>query len=282
LKSSSLLFPVELSSAEEREGFYEDLYSLKPNRSRDKTVEIALVHLHTQKDSTNQKQILFVHDAFQSHWQWMDGGVFQEVIDNLLKQGYSIWLMDWRAHGSSKKNRIPKLNTILDMATNDLTAVVEFVLEKNRNELVIVSKGYGAKMTLLCLPVFSKVKQFVFLDAISVFPSRKFWIPGVRIIKWAKLAGKDWVNGEGSEAESASLFREPLLTGGWLGLFRRPHNTLVHESLEKHAAKISWLCSNGRFERIGKRLAKKQARIHRVRGDQIVSEFDKLISSQSV
>lgn len=282
MKSSSQLFPVELVSAEIRNDIYQDIYSLKPNRSEDTSVEIALLHLHTNKDSSHQKQILLIHDVFQSHWQWMDDGDFQGVIDQLLSEGYAIWLMDWRAHGTSKKNRKFQLNTIEHMAKFDLTSVVDFITEKSDQKLVVGAIGYGAKMTLLSLPYLRSIQQLIFLDAVSISPTRKLWIPGYRIIKFLSLMGKEWVNGPGTELESAALFRSGLKFGGVFSFFVRQNIAEVLAMVDANATKISWICSSRRSVKIGKRLAKKQARIHKVSVDGVISEFKKLISSQPI
>jgi len=283
LKSSSQLFPVELVSADVRNDYFQDLYSLKPNNSQDKSVEIALLHLHLRKDSSMQKQVLFVHDAFNSHWQWMDNGPAQKLIDDLLSAGVSVWLMDWRGHGSSRKNKKYTLNTIDEMAQWDLPSVTAFIQEKNKNSLQIVAKGYGAQMALKALPQLGGVEQFFFVDAESVVPTRLFWLPGVRLLKWIMLIGKQWVRGDGDEPEPVSFFRAPLKQGGWISLFNK--KTSLNELLEFYqsiAHRIVWICSARKYEVKARRLTKKQSRVNRVAFNQILNEIGKLISSQSV
>jgi pimeloyl-ACP methyl ester carboxylesterase len=212
----------------------------------------------------------------------MDDGDFQGVIDQLLSEGYAIWLMDWRAHGTSKKNRKFQLNTIEHMAKFDLTSVVDFITEKSDQKLVVGAIGYGAKMTLLSLPYLRSIQQLIFLDAVSISPTRKLWIPGYRIIKFLSLMGKEWVNGPGTELESAALFRSGLKFGGVFSFFVRQNIAEVLAMVDANATKISWICSSRRSVKIGKRLAKKQARIHKVSVDGVISEFKKLISSQPI
>jgi hypothetical protein len=137
-------------------------------------------------------------------------------------------------------------------------------------------------MTLLSLPYLSSVKQFIFLDAVSLSPSLKFWIPGYRLFRFIKLLGKDWVDGPGTELESATFFRSTLKNGGMFSLVSKNKLADVLAVVDTNAASISWICSSRRSEKIGKRLAKKQARIHRVLSNHIVDEFKKLISSQAI
>jgi len=282
LKSSSQLFPVEIVSAEIRDHYYQDVYSLKPNKSHDKSVEVALLHLHAKKDASAQKQLLFVHDAFQSHWQWMDDGRTQDVIQKLLQSGYSIWLMDWRSHGSSKKNKRPWLNTLHDMALCDLTSVLEFISEKSQQGIDVIAQGYGAQMALVAMPRLVQVRQYYFIDAQSPLPSRLFWIPGVRFWRWLKLMRKNWVIGKGDEPEPATLFRSMLRGGGWLWLFTRRELSADKAYFQSVAANIVWLCTAGRFESKARRLTRKQSRINRVATEQLLDELYGLITSESI
>lgn len=279
MKSSSQLFPVELVSAEYREHFYEDLYSLKPNKSHDKSVEIALLHLHAAKDASATRSVLFIHDAFQSHWQWMDNGANEAVIEALLKSGYSIWLMDWRAHGSSKKNREMSLNTISDMATHDLTSVVEFIEEKSHGELSIVAKGYGALMVLHALETLTRIRRFLLIDSKSVLPPRRSWLPFYRLRKRLKLIGRQTVAGNGSEWESAALFMEPLKYAGVFGLLHRARLQNQVAPIRQRAANIIWVCSKRSSEWRAKRLTKDQARIFKQAAASELSDIQQLIAS---
>lgn len=279
MKSSSQLFPVELVSAERREGYFEDLYSLKPNRSEDKSVEIALLHLHASAQKSSSKAILFVHDAFSSHWQWMDGGEHENAIIDLIKSGYSIWLMDWRAHGSSKKNRNPRLNTIEEMAVNDLLPVVEFMVEQDQHEISIASKGYGSRMVLNALPQLTHVRRFVLIDAQSVLPSLKFWIPFYRLKKMLPLLGKRFIVSKEGEAESSSLFKSHLWKGGFIGLMTAQSERKLVSEIRKNSANLVWVCSQKRYEWRARRISKEQSRIQRVSGIEALQLLKQLIST---
>jgi pimeloyl-ACP methyl ester carboxylesterase len=279
LKSSSQLFPVELVSAEHRDGYFEDLYSLKPNRSQDKTVEIALLHLHASAQTSSNKAILFVHDAFSTHWQWMDGGDTEAAIMDLLETGYSVWLMDWRAHGSSKKNRSPWLNSIEEMAQEDLIPVVEFMEEKQQIDIAIASKGYGSRMVLHALPYLNQVKRTVLIDAQSILPSIKYWIPLYRFKKLLPLMGKGFIYSKNGEAENKVLFKSHVWKGGILGFFTSRGERALALEIRKHSANLVWVCTQKRFEWRARRISKDQSRIQRLSFHEAMRNLSKLITS---
>jgi len=280
LKSSSQLFPVELISAEVREDHFEDSYSLKPNKSADKSVEIALIHLHADKDASGD-QVLFVHDVFESHWQWTEGPC-KPVIAKLLAQGVSVWLMDWRAHGSSKKNKHPRLNHIEEMAALDLSSVTAFIEERNSQPITLVARGLGAQMALLGMADLSNVKRYILIDAISVLGLRRFWIPGLKLARQFRLLGRDWIRGEGLEQEPVTLVRNQLSRQGMFASLRHKNNRQQLATIHRLAGNIIWLCSQRSSETVAKRHASKQARIHRIDRSAVYDEIHKLVSSQSI
>ncbi|MEJ2042565.1 MAG: alpha/beta fold hydrolase [Reinekea sp.] len=279
MKSSSQLFPVELVSAEICNGAYQDLYSLKPNRCQDKTVEIALLHLHKTPRVEDAQQILFVHSIFQSHWQWMDGGPYQQMVSKLVEQGYSVWLMDWRAHGSSKMNRDYRRNRLQIMAEHDLLAVTEFIQERSTVACTIVACGYGAQMVQRVIPALQHIQQFIFIDAETLVTSRKYWIPGYRLLKYFRLLGKTWVNGVGSEAESVELFREILLECGWLGRRNQAVRQQAKTELLQQADNILWLCSSRQHERRAQKALRRQAATRQLSVEQLPVAIFESVSS---
>ena len=265
MKSSSELFPVELVSAEHRGTYFEDLYSVKHNRSHDRSVEVAVLHLHAAKDNSGSDAFLFVHDVFESHWQWMDDGPNQQVIASLLNEGYSIWLFDWRGHGSSKTNRDVHSNTLSEMAATDLPAVVAFIQEKSRGgNLSVVSAGYGAQMVLRALPQIDSVAKFAFVNAQCLKPSRRYWLPFIRFYKRGRLLGRKWVTNREGEHEPASLFVELLKEAAWFSRYRRKQLKPLIEEVQQRSHRIFWLCTSARFERKAHRLLGTKARTHRV------------------
>jgi len=277
LKSSSQLFPVELVTAEVRENYFEDSYSLKPNNSEDKSVEIALIHLHVKKNAVGP-QVLFVHDAFQSHWQWMESP-YHNLITDLLESGSSIWLMDWRSHGSSKKNRRPSLNHIDEMATHDLSSVTRFVQEIGRNKVTLVAQGFGAQMVLARISFLVNIRNFVLIDAVSLLGLRRFWIPGFKFVKRIKLLGRRWIAGSGPEQEPVTLLRMHLNRSGIFARFRNKDIKHQVRDIQDNASKINWLCTRRHAETTAWRHTKKQSRIHKVPADLLHDEIVKLVSS---
>lgn len=242
MKSSSQFFPVALLSAEYKEGIYEDVYSLKPNNSEDTTVEIALVRLHSEQDSPGHP-VLMVHDAFSNHWQWLDyrvGG----VAGALVKAGYDVWLMDWRGHGLSARNQRPTLNTLNNMAQFDLPPVIQFIEEKTAQSPTVVSQGYGCEIALQHAVVNQYQANLVLLDPSPLWPSRLFWIPGVKA--WKRLCNvrRRWYRSErGEEVEPAALFRQLLRRQGVFGRWRAYDHELMKPRLKEHSAAMYWVMS---------------------------------------
>ena len=157
-----------------------------------------------------------------------------------------------------------------------------FIEEKSRLQLNLIAKGFGAQMSLMAMPELKNVRQYFFIDAQSTLPSRLFWLPGVRLVRWLKLIGKTWIFGLGDEPEPATLFRTYLKEGGWFSLFRRSapkHNAKFYQSI---AAKIVWLCTSSKYESKAKRLTRKHSRINRVPANQVLDELYDLITSQSI
>ncbi len=271
MKSSSQLFPVELVSAEIRDSVYQDVYSLKPNRSSDKSVEVALLHLHNAPDVQHAPQVLFVHDIFQSHWQWMDGSGYEEMIAHLIDQGVSVWLMDWRARGSSKMNRQPKLNRMQEMAKHDFSAVIDFIRENSIGKCTVVAQGFGAQMVQRAATNLKLVQRLVFVDGESLLPSKKYWIPGYRLLKLVRLMGKEWVQGSGSEVESSELLKELLLESGLFGRRNIVPRQQALTEMKNRSDHFVWLCTSRLSERRARRVLKKEAIIKRVKKTDVSS-----------
>ncbi|MEX2321666.1 MAG: alpha/beta fold hydrolase, partial [Saccharospirillum sp.] len=231
MKSSSQYFPVALLSAEYKEGIYEDVYSLKPNTSTDNTVEIALVRLHSEQVSRGHP-VLLVHDAFSNHWQWLDYGI-GGVAGALVRAGYDVWLMDWRGHGLSSRNQRPENNALDTMAEYDLPPVIQFIEEKTAQLPTLVSQGYGCEMVLQHAAVRNYSANVVLLDATPIWPSRVFWIPGVKAWHRMRLGWRRWHRKEGrEEMEPATLFRQLLRRQGWFGRWRGYDGELMKPRLK--------------------------------------------------
>lgn len=279
MKSSSQLFPVELVSAEHRGSHYEDLYFLKHNRSDDKSVEVAVLHLHAARDNADSTAFLFVHDAFECHWQWMDNGANQDAIDRLVELGYSVWLMDWRGHGSSKLNRQPKENHLQEMAETDLQAVLDFMAEQTQAGIGVVAAGYGAQMVQRLMPQLNDVYRYVFVDAMSLLPSRRYWWPMLRWFSRLRYFGRIWISGEGPEQEPANLFIRLLREAGWFSGYRRRVLRAQVKGVRERAHRILWLCSGRAVERRVNRLTGKQGRVIPVSAESPLEQLDSLISS---
>ncbi len=238
MKSSSELFPVALLSAEYKDGIYEDVYSLKPNNSLDKTVEIALVRLHTER-CRQSRPILLIHSAFHNHWQWLDYG-FGGVAGRLVREGCDVWLMDWRGHGLSSRNHKPQLNTLKQMAAFDLPAVVDFIEECTGDHPALVARGAGCEMVSLAVAGGMAMPEGVFIDPTMLPPSRRYWMPGTKLLKRFGYINRRWLKTEGEEPEPRQLFIELLSKEGWLGNWVELTGNPVKPVLQSYLSSLRW------------------------------------------
>ncbi|GGX51324.1 alpha/beta hydrolase [Saccharospirillum salsuginis] len=244
MKSSSELFPVALLSAEYKEGVYEDVYSLKPNNSVDKTVEIALVRLHTEQ-CRQSRPILLIHDAFHNHWQWLDYGL-GGAAGRLARDGFDVWLLDWRGHGLSSRNKSPRLNTLKEMARHDLPAVIAFIEESTGEHPALVARGLGCEMVSLALAGGTPVPEAVFMHPPMLPPSRLCWLPGLKFARRLKYGKRRWLKGDGEEPEPRQLFTELLSKQGWFGRWVDASGEPVRPALQQAVGRIHWVFSPGR------------------------------------
>ncbi|MFG1498307.1 alpha/beta fold hydrolase [Saccharospirillum sp. HFRX-1] len=244
MKSSSELFPVALASAEFKEGVYEDVYSLKPNNSTDKTVEIALVRLHQEK-VTKALPLLLVHDAFYNHWQWLDYGV-GGTAGELVRQGYDVWLLDWRGHGLSSRNQRPQTNTLDIMAEYDLPSVFAFIEERCGHKPAVVARGMGCELISRTLAYGETLPELLFVNSHQLPPRRLYWLPGAKLIQRIRLLKSAWVKGPGEEMEVRQLFRQLLKKGGWFGGWKTTGGQAIRPSLDAHQDVTRWVFEPGR------------------------------------
>jgi alpha-beta hydrolase superfamily lysophospholipase len=278
LKSSSRFFPVEIISAEMRDKYFEDSYSLKPNNSEDVTVEISLTHIHPIVESKNS-QVLLVHDAFQSHWQFEEAP-YEQLASSLLEAGYTVWLMDWRSHGSSKKNKDASKNYVKQMAQFDLPSVIQFINEKRPHTIHLISEGYGAQLALQSIRHSLPVYRYYCVDAKSLRAKKRYWIPGSKLLKRFKLLGKTWIKGAGTEYEHSAFFKHELKRHGLLSYVMDKEAKPAMLALKEAASRVYWLASSRSGVSLARRHLKQQARIRKSDRSQLSSELFNLIENE--
>ncbi|MBU2865201.1 hypothetical protein KO489_15185 [Reinekea forsetii] len=279
MKSSSRFFPVEIIRAEVRDTYFEDTYSVKPNNSADKTVEISLIHLQP-KINAKSNQVLLIHDVFQTHWQF-DEPPYSSLANQLLEAGYSVWLMDWRAHGASKKNKDASQNYLLNMAKYDLPAVVQFINEKRNAPIQMISVGYGAQMALHSINYTLPIAHYYCVNAKPVKSKKRYWIPGIKLLKRLKLVGKSWIKGAGTEFEHQSFFRHELKRHGLLSSFTFKEGKEALQAMKGVANTIVWVATNKKGVALAKRHLKQQARVQRILDKDVTPTLLELVIKQS-
>lgn len=243
LKSSSRLFPVALVSAEYKAGIYEDIYSIKPNNSQDRTVELALVRLHSERVAQG-RPLLFVHDAFHNHWQWLDYHC-QGIAGERAKAGNDVWLMDWRYHGLSARNERYHLNTLRTMAHYDLPALIAFIHEQTGQYPALIGIGYGCELIALALAEKVSVPRMLFINPQRMVPAWRYYLPFAKTIRRLSLGRKSWRKGSGEEMEHRALLLDLLSREGWFGRWRTESGAAVKPALQHQGDRITWVLEHG-------------------------------------
>lgn len=186
MKSSSKHFPVSLMQADFWKEFSEDIYLLKPNTSTDKTVQVALTRLYGSQDKSDQGlSLVLVHDTYENRISWISD--YEDLISDLIKSGFSIWMFEMRGHGLSPKNQAYQKNTLNDIAQYDLPAVQQFINELTHSTAIWLGKGEGGLAILRAVEaktLISEQIQSIHLKAMERFHwMRRIWFPFVGIIR---------------------------------------------------------------------------------------------------
>lgn len=177
MKSSSRLFPVRLSSAESYGDLLVDVYTIKPNNSPDKSVELAVTRVgHCQREinSAGASPIILFHGCYQNRRLWLGdaGGEDLGCAAYLASRGYDVWLMEARGHGLSKQNDSYERNTLVDYANYDLPAVNAFVAEIAASPPLWLAygEGYGALLLALGSGAIASADVAAVIGAGTPFP----------------------------------------------------------------------------------------------------------------
>src|SRR5690606_30956891 len=131
MQSSSELFPVALLSAELRADLSEDVYLLKPGKSPDPSVELALTRLgRADQSGPRGVPVVLLHGSFSNRRFWysprcLGAGPY------LARLGFDVWLVEMRGHGLSPRNRDYRRNRLGDYVRHDLPAIAAFVMEQS-------------------------------------------------------------------------------------------------------------------------------------------------------
>jgi pimeloyl-ACP methyl ester carboxylesterase len=272
MKSSSELFPAQLIKADVFEnnngGFTEDVYLIKPNNNRDKSVQIAVTNLskinsigefnqatknekkswwqgRIKNKAADSRSIILLHGCYQNRNLWFSPE-HSDLIDQLLEKGFDVWLMEHRGHGMSPINTRYNKNTLEDYARYDIPAVNDFVTEHTNSKPHWIGYGEGAGALL-----FSLACDLLDADAFSSITgigSPFLSLPMSRMPLSHLLAkpfnrSQEFSLRRGPESEPWALRKQLLKEGGWLN--QRGSNLGVNlwdHLLEKNHP-IRWLAS---------------------------------------
>lgn len=143
MRSSSKLFPVSLMAAETIGPFNEDVYELRPGKSSDPSVSLALTRVTDPRTSRQGPSVVFLHGEFGNRRVWFSP-TGQGLAADLAEQGMDVWLAEMRGHGLSPRNRHWQDNCLSDYGSFDWPAVNAFVLEQAGTAPLWVGAGIGA------------------------------------------------------------------------------------------------------------------------------------------
>ena len=229
MKSSSELFPVTLARAESLGQYADDIYLVKHNTDRDKTVQIAVSHLspgfgQAQPAPGSRQPLVLVHGAFQNRNQWL-GLQGEGLAGWLVDQGFDVWLMEMRGHGYSPRNKEYQQNTAEACACYDIPAVNAFVQEQTGRKPLWLGHSLGglALATAVAASLLTPDNcAGTVLFGTQVLKRQWFmWLPlsGVSLRTMMKIKGE--IDGEkagkGPENEPVGVVNEYLRRQGLFG-----------------------------------------------------------------
>ncbi|MCP5161898.1 MAG: alpha/beta fold hydrolase [Hahellaceae bacterium] len=165
----SALRSATLISAERVGGFNEDLYLLKPSKSLDPSVAVALIHLFRDGSITRKPPVLLWHGMFGNH-RYFSGDNGQGIAQKLAANGFDVWIADWRGHGFSPQNTEFMSNSVWRFVDYDLPAIASFIAEQND----IKPRLIGADISgLMLLAAVSMSKLPLGGESLTVLMDRK-------------------------------------------------------------------------------------------------------------
>ncbi|GAA5316532.1 MAG: alpha/beta fold hydrolase [Candidatus Pelagadaptatus aseana] len=272
MKSSSRLFPVQLASAEVVGSLAEDVYSIKPQNSTDKSVQIAVTHLSPLPASTPQEPpknswwmraktassprlkpaLILLHGCYQNRRLWFSETNCQ-LVNELISQGFDVWLMEQRGHGMSPQNQAFERNTLDDCARYDIPAVNAFVTEKTGTKPSWVGYGEGAGALLLALGCGALKRE-------TVTHVTGIGSPFVSEFR-AKLPLSNWLSGplqltptqnlqRGPEIENSHLLKQLLKESAWPGIRGEAMGINLWHELAQLEIPLYWLAAGSELGKL--------------------------------
>lgn len=227
MQSSSELFPVVLLSAELRADLSEDVYLLKPGRSPDPSVELALTRLgRADPHAPRGVPVVLLHGSFSNRRFWysprgLGAGAY------LARLGFDVWLAEMRGHGLSPRNRSYSRNRLADYIRHDLPAIAAFVIEQSGQRPHWIGHSMGG--TTLAAALGGGYLDEAQVASVALFGSqvsRSWWPLKVPPLEWLLrgLLGRfEHLSGtrlkRGPEDEPMGVVLEALRMHGLFGRF---------------------------------------------------------------
>jgi len=226
MQSSSELFPVALISAELRGDLSEDVYRLKPGKSRDASVALALTRLgRAGEEGQRGVPVILVPGSFSNRRFWYSPKCIG-LGPYLARAGYDVWIAEMRGHGLSPRNQAYRHNRVSDYVRDDLPAIADFIHEQNPQKAHWLGHSLGG--ITLAGALGGRYLDESRIASVGLFGSqisRTYWPLKIPPVEWAgRLLLKRFsvLSGSrlkrGPEDEPIGLALESLR---WHGLFGR-------------------------------------------------------------
>jgi lysophospholipase len=146
------------------------------------------------------------------------GETYFETVQDFMRRGYDLWLMDWRGQGGSdrylaEREKTHSLGTNHDEA--DLAQFISLVLkEKPTRPLVLMAHSFGGLIALRYLHDHPSEVDLAVLGApaLSLLDKSPTWVSRPVIAAMVGLGfGKAYAKGQGDWDHSETHFTDPLL-----------------------------------------------------------------------
>jgi len=160
---------------------------------------MALWHKQPNKMVDESKQIILLHGRTWSSLPDFDLQVEGEklsLMDNLVELGFSVWALDARGYGETKRDA-SGWNTP-NKAAQDAANIVKWVTEKTKQQPIVFGWSYGSMVTQLMVQKYPNIAKSVILYGFPIDPEAKVIVPNLpkkpaKAINTAKNAASDFI-----------------------------------------------------------------------------------------
>jgi pimeloyl-ACP methyl ester carboxylesterase len=188
--------------------------------------EMSLWHKQPSGAFDHSKQIVLLHGRTWSSLPDFDLQVKGEklsLMDNLVELGFSVWALDARGYGATKRDKTG-WNTP-NKAANDAANIVKWIKKKTQNEVIVFGWSYGSMVAELMVQQNPKLTKAVILYGFPIDPEAMIKRP----------ASPEKPLKEKNTAKSAAS--DFIVPGS---ISQKTINTYVNESLKADPYRADW------------------------------------------